>query len=419
MLTESDNQLLTEVGRDTQMGNLLRRYWHVVGIVAEFEEQATKAVRIFGEDLVLYKTRSGEFGLMGEHCLHRSASLVFGIPTETGLRCPYHGWCYDTTGQCIEQPNEPAGSAFKDRMRLDAYPVEELGGLLFAYLGPEPRPLLPRFDGFVVGGAIRAIGWAVVPCNWLQIMENSMDPVHAEWLHGHLQEYVEEAKGVKYSMSARHVDIAFEEFEYGIYKKRLLEGQSLDVDDWRVGHPLIFPNMLAVGSADADFKMYAFQIRIPMDDANTMHYWYYALVPPAGRAVPEGLIDSSCTFEVPFKDARGKFLLDFVDGQDIMAWTTQGVVANRTRENLGWSDRGVALLRKILKRELKNVEAGKDPLGVIRDPERAKLIEFHLEQGKKAFADGFGSLMNRLPLRYAPIANELGAVFAKPETVAR
>src|SRR6201999_1653315 len=140
-------------------------------------ERWTKRVRILGEDLVLFRDRSGKLGLIAEACPHRRASFAYGIPVEDGIRCPYHGWKFDGSGRCLEQPNEPADSTFKDKIQATAYPVEELGGLVFAYLGPAPAPLLPRLDGFVAPGTIRAVGQAIVPCNWLQIMENSLDPI--------------------------------------------------------------------------------------------------------------------------------------------------------------------------------------------------------------------------------------------------
>jgi 5,5'-dehydrodivanillate O-demethylase oxygenase subunit len=422
MLTAEENALLTGVSRGTPMGGLLRRYWFPVAASGEMTERWTKRVRLLGEDLVLFKDRGGRFGLIAEFCPHRRASLAYGIPTVNGIRCPYHGWEFDGRGTCLEQPNEPAestlrqaqGRLFKDKVTTAGYPVEELGGMLFAYLGPLPAPLVPRLDGFVVDGAIRLVAKCVVRCNWLQIMENSMDPIHAEWLHGHLQEHVDEQAGAKYSVTRHHLDIAFAEFEYGVYKRRLLEGQPIDSDDWRVGHPVIFPNILAVGSADEHMRMISFQIRVPMDDEHTMHYWYYALVPPPWADVPEKLLREIPAYDMPFTDERGEYLLDFIDGQDIMAWETQGALADRRREHLGTGDRGVILWRQILHRELKKLAAGADPMCVLRDPAQNEIIELHVEKGKAAFKDGFASLLRRMPLRYAPIADDLLAVFAAP-----
>src|SRR5271157_5172881 len=113
MLTAEENDVLTRIGPGTRMGDLMRRYWHPIAAAGEMDERWTKRVRLLGEDLVLFKDRAGRFGLIAEQCPHRRASLAYGIPTEQGIRCPYHGWMYDRNGQCIEQPNEPEGSSFK------------------------------------------------------------------------------------------------------------------------------------------------------------------------------------------------------------------------------------------------------------------------------------------------------------------
>ena len=186
MLTQEENDQLTRVGPGTPMGELLRRYWYPIAAVTELKEKWTKRVKLLGEELVLFKDRKGRYGLIDERCAHRRASFYYGIPMDEGIRCPYHGWYFDRDGKCLEQPNEPASSKFKERIEIAAYPVEELGGFLFAYLGPKPAPLLPHYDGFVVKPAIRMIGYSKVPANWLQIMENSADPVHTEWLHGQI-----------------------------------------------------------------------------------------------------------------------------------------------------------------------------------------------------------------------------------------
>ena len=206
MLTAEQNELLTRVGPGTPCGELMRRYWHPIAAGSELEAPRwNKRVRVLGENLVLFKDREGRLGLITEQCPHRHASLAFGIPTKDGIRCPYHGWEFGLDGQCLAQPNEPEKSAFRHKIKTPAYAVEELGGVIWAYLGPaETKPLVPRIDGFVREGMIRMLGRCVVPCNWLQIMENSLDPVHTEWLHGHTYEFVKEQKGqARRSRSAR------------------------------------------------------------------------------------------------------------------------------------------------------------------------------------------------------------------------
>jgi 5,5'-dehydrodivanillate O-demethylase len=371
----------------------------------------TKRVRLLGEDLVLYKDRTGKLGLIEESCPHRRASMAYGIPEADGIRCPYHGWKFDGAGRCLEMPNEPEGSTFKDRVSMAGYPVEELGGMIFAYLGPQPAPLVPRIDGFVAEGAIRMIGRAVVPCNWLQIMENSVDPVHTEWLHGKLYEFHNEASGVKVAIAKHHERIAFDEFDYGIYKRRLLTGQSEDSDDWKTGHPLVFPYILAVGQEGPDWRNHAFQIRVPMDDTHTLHLWYNAYVPLQGQPVPQHLLDDVPVYDVPFQTADGTPITDHVDGQDILAWLTQGPIADRTKEALGSTDRGITMYRRMLKREMQKVQNGEDPILTMRDPAKNDVIRLHIEKGKAHYGDGFESLARRTRVRYSPVFEEFLRVF--------
>jgi 5,5'-dehydrodivanillate O-demethylase len=413
MLSKNENERLSLVGPGTPAGALQRRYWHVVAAVDELAERPTKRVRLLGEDLVLFRDRSGTFGLIAEQCPHRRASFAYGIPQADGIRCPYHGWQFDGRGRCIDQPNEPPESAFKDKVTTTAYPVEVLGGLVWAYLGPAPAPLLPRWDGFAGDGMIRACGWHHVSANWLQIMENSLDPIHTQWLHGALLEFLEEKSGLKIPVAKKQLKIAFDEWEYGVYKRRLLEGQSEDADDWKVGHPVIFPNLLAVGSGGGHlWKVLAYQIRVPTDDEHTMHYWYFAFEPPAGADVPPHLLDRVCFYQMPVRDASGEYILDTIGVQDVMAWETQGARAKRELERLGTTDEGVIMWRKLLEREVAKVEAGQDPMGVVRDPAKNVRIEFAVERDKSNFTDGFDRVLKRSSLRSAPIAEDLRGLFS-------
>ena len=422
MITASENERLTSVVAGTPGGELLRRYWYPVATATEMRDRWTKRVRLLGEDLVLYRDRSDRLGLIGEVCPHRRASLAYGIPAIDGIRCPYHGWKFDATGACIDQPNEPEGSTFKDKVSIGGYTVGELGGLIWGYLGPQPAPLIPKLDGFVVEGAMRAIGHALVPCNWLQIMENSCDPVHTEWLHGHLHEFVEEQRdGIKpsFAISRHHVAIAFDEFEYGLYKRRLYEGQSEDADDWKVGHPVFFPNTLAVGTRRDGSRTYAFQIRVPIDDTTTMHYWYNAYTVQPDVEIPRHLLDGVQQYEVPCRKEDGSFLVELLDAQDVMAWVTQGPVAKRELEKLGTTDRGVIMFRKMLEREIDKVAAGQDPMGVIREPVKNAVIDLHVEYDKNMNSDGIKNRLSRTHARYNPCIKDLIAVLERAEAAAR
>jgi 5,5'-dehydrodivanillate O-demethylase oxygenase subunit len=419
VITESDNQRLTSVMAGTPGGELLRRYWYPIATAGEMKDVWTKRVRLLGEDLVLYRDRSGRLGLIGEVCPHRRASLAYGIPAIDGIRCPYHGWKFDASGACIEQPNEPEGSTFKDKVSIGGYAVGELGGLIWGYLGPQPAPLIPKLDGFVAERAIRTIGHAHVACNWLQIMENSCDPVHTEWLHGHLQEFVEEVRdGIKpsFAISRHHVAIAFDEFEYGLYKRRLYEGQSEDADDWKVGHPVFFPNLLAVGVRRDGSRTYSFQIRVPLDDTNTMHYWYNAYTVHPDVDIPAYMLESVQQYEVPTRKADGTFLVELLDAQDVMAWVTQGPIAKRELEKLGTTDRGVIMFRKMLEREIDKVAAGQDPMGVIREPAKNTVIDLHVEYDKNMNSDGIANRFSRTQARYNPYLKELIDVLEAAQT---
>ena len=344
--------------------------------------------------------------------------MAYGIPTAEGIRCPYHGWMFDGRGTCLEQPNEPEGSTFKDKVSLPGYPVEELGGLVWAYLGPQPAPQIPRYDAFVDGPAIRHIGQAVIPCNWVQIMENSVDIVHTEWLHGKLYEFLKEGDNVKVAIAKHHERVAWDEFPYGVIKRRLMEGQSEDSDDWRVGHPLVFPNMLSVGSGGGLWKQYTMQIRVPIDDVRTQHWWYHAFVPPAGVDVPAHLLDGVPVFDVPFLDEQGEYMLDLIHVQDIMAWITQGPIADRSIEALNSTDRGITIYRNMLKREMAKVERGEDPIVTIPQGVPNERIELPIETGKDMLNDGFEPLFKRHMSRFSPIAEDILEVFRREKKAA-
>jgi 5,5'-dehydrodivanillate O-demethylase len=345
------------------MGNLMRRYWFPVATLADLAAEPVLPVKLLGENLALYRSPSGEMGLVAERCPHRGASMVYGIPEDGGLRCPYHGWKFSDDGACLEQPAEPENSTFKHRVRIPAYPVKELGGLIWTYLGPAPVPELPRYDLFVREDLKREIGFTILPCNWLQAMENSLDPIHLEWLHLTYKNYVSRRLGKpETAKPRRHARIAFDSFELGIKKRRLWEGENEESDDWQIGHPILFPNILAVGAPPVSIPQ--FQIRVPMDDTTTLHWWYYTRSREPGE--PEQT--EIPVYEIPHSDENGRFMVETVSGQDMMVWITQGEISDRTTERLGWSDKGIILYRSMLMEQMERVARGEDPLGVIRDP---------------------------------------------------
>ena len=379
MLSAELNDELTRVSAGTPMGELMRRYWHPIAATMELEERPTKAVRLMGEDLVLYKDRSGTYGLIDRVCPHRRVDLSYGIPEEHGLRCMYHGWMFDETGQCIEQPFEetvhPDGR-FKEKVKIAGYPIEELGGLLFAYLGPQPAPLLPRWEQLVYDDAVRDIAISNLPCNWLQCQENSLDAVHSEWLHNYYSNYIRSGNGVRDDDQPTTTRIAFDEFKHGIIKRRLQAGFPEDGEDWAKGHPVMFPNILWVGSRAQTTT----QWRVPVDDENTLHVSYYVYRAAPGTTAPKQ--EMAAYRYVPLYEPDGRIFVDITFNQDYMAWITQGRIADRTKEILGQSDVGIILFRKQLRQQLRVVEDGGDPMNVFRTAEEAGSIQLPMEDVK-------------------------------------
>jgi 5,5'-dehydrodivanillate O-demethylase len=361
MLTEQENERLSRVGPGTPMGTLLRRYWHPIAAQEDLDREEVLPVRILGENLVLYKSTAGQYGLLQERCPHRSASLAYGVPDAEGLRCPYHGWYFDAAGKCLEQPYDDTDNpdnTFKDKITVDAYPVETLGGLVWAYMGPpETKPLLPRWDVLARDGYSRRIGLTHLPCNWLQCMENSLDPVHFEWLHANVMNYAAKRTGQEPAMfPARHRRIGFDRFQYGIYKRRLLEGDDPETSpDWLTGHPIMFPNTLDIGGS--------LQIRVPIDDTNTLHIVYTTSERKPGE--PE-VIE---VFDAPPTHEDGRLITESIIGTDMMAWVSQGPLTPRQHEHLGVSDRGVIMYRAELSDAIDAVVRGEDPPGLVRNPE--------------------------------------------------
>ncbi len=362
MTTQEQNDRLTRVVPGTPMGNLLRRYWHPVGTALELEKEPVQKVRLLGENLTLYRSERGEYGLVGDRCPHRCLSMEYGIPDERGLRCAYHGWLFDARGRCLEQPFEDrtlADNRYKDKITIKAYPAQELGGLIFAYLGPEPVPLCPRWDVLVREDVDTVVEIHRLPCNWLQCMENAADPVHFEFLHAAFGNYQLKRLGRPPAMTAaRHVKIEFDRFEYGIMKRRLLEGESPDVDDWTTGHPLLFPNILAVGSVHAP----TLQFRVPLDDTHTIQFAYRTSVRKPGDAPRPMTVKHANLFS-----DDGRIVADNIPKQDMVGWVGQGAISDRTQEHLGGSDKGVVLYRKMLMEQMERVERGEEPMAVIRD----------------------------------------------------
>jgi 5,5'-dehydrodivanillate O-demethylase oxygenase subunit len=404
MLTKEQNERLTRVGPGTPAGELLRRYWQPVAAWSELsEENPTRFVRLLGEDLVLFRDKSGGVGLIQDHCVHRGASLLYGRVEERGIACAYHGWLYDTRGNCLETPAEPVDSKFYLTVKARAYPVRKHIGLYWAYLGPEPAPEIPNYDVWARQDGRRTIDvYPRLDANWLQPMENSVDPAHLQILHqaGRPGAVVNTTRGRTDEVD--HFD--FYETPYGIIKRRFYRDGRVDE------HPLIFPNILRQGNVT--------QIRVPMDDTHTYIVFVHFIPNRPGEDAPPADDDHpEVHYQEPFKapaDALHpftRFNLAWTLPEDHMAWETQGPIADRTIERLATSDRGIVLYREVLDREMRRVAEGLDPKAVVRDPKNP-IIDTKLEEsishlGARASysRDMFADRVGAQPAR----ANEAGA----------
>lgn len=384
MLSREENELLTQVGPGTPCGELMRRYWHPVATSWDLHKNPVRSVTILGESLVLYRDRSGQVGLIDERCPHRRTTMTLGIPEERGLRCPYHGWLFSEQGSCLEQPLEPEDSTFNERVSTKAYPAQELGGLVWAYLGPEPAPLLPRWDLLVREDVFRQILVTELPCNWLQVMENRADLAHATYLHGRFFQYILERQGratddpkhrSNASMRNPPVKHGVNHYEYGLLKRVLRKGQSEDAASWQQGvNPIVFPYTLRNGGTQTIRQ--SFQIGVPIDDTRTWHVSYHCYMPEPGVEIP--LQDVVPSADVPLRDANGELILDYVLAQDFAAWWGQGDIVDRSQERLGQTDVVVIAYRRFLQEQIEKVQRGEEPINVFRDPSRNVCLEFPL-----------------------------------------
>ena len=349
---------LTEVGRGTPMGELLRRYWHPIGLVADATDTPRK-VRALGEDLILFRDKHDRAGLLHARCCHRGTTLYYGKVEEDGIRCCYHGWKFDTEGRCLEQPCEPDGGQFKDKVRQPWYPVEERYGLIFAYMGPaEKKPVLPRYeclenmdDGEFVEADDTSIGGggpAVIPCNWLQHFENVVDPYHVPVLHGSFSgpqftNMMASMPEVKFEMSPRGVTV------------RSIRHQDDGKIFYRVTEAALPTLRVVPNPRVAQFaRVESIGWTLPIDDTSFRIY-------VAGRVKQSGDIGRMRS------KFNGKFWWDMTEQEhqqfpgDYEAQVGQGPVTLHSEEHFGQSDRGILMIRRMLGEQLDAMAAGRDP----------------------------------------------------------
>lgn len=384
-MNKAENEYLTRVGPGTPGGEMMRRYWHPIALSRDVDASPS-LVKLLDEELVLFRMEDGRCGLLEARCPHRNASLVAGRVENGGLRCAYHGWLFSPEGRCLEQPAEPPSSRLKDRILQKSYPVEELGGLVFAYLGPAPAPLLPRFDVLVDTNGERRPGFArFVHANWLQMVDNHQDPMHTSHLHTQVQPWTGEQT------------CDYVRTERGVMSLQVREGPRPDTRYLRETH-YFAPNGLKVciPSIEADdFSAPAtrrFAWVVPVDDHSSVE-WEVIFAPHHADGRPSAFnyeADPSL-YAIPLPQPYQKYTCPGKSGgarydeggatgatvilrQDTLIQSSQGRLQPREDEHLGLSDKGVVMLRSVVKDCIDAVVQGRDPIGVVRDPAQNERI---------------------------------------------
>ena len=381
MLSAADNERVTRTGPGTPAGGLLRAYWQPAALVSELSaDRQVTPIRLLGEDLVLFGTDGGGWGLVSRFCAHRGVDLAFGRVEDGGLRCLYHGWLYAADGRCMEQPAEPEHSRFHEKIRIASYPCVEKNGIVFAYLGAGDPPPFPGYDCFTAPEEYTFAFKGLWECNWLQGVEGGIDPSHVSFLHRFLQEdpresygqqFREEVAGTGKTLSAIvgesfRPDIEVESAEHGlrVYAIRQLDEQTRHV---RITN-LVFPNAFVVPFGND--KVFC-QWHVPIDDEN--HYWYmilydFAAVTDRETLLAQRLQGVSLPDYRPLRNRRNNWGFDPAEqrnltytgmGLDINVhdqWAVEsmGAIQDRTVERLGVSDRAVTANRRLL---LKAIDA--------------------------------------------------------------
>jgi phenylpropionate dioxygenase-like ring-hydroxylating dioxygenase large terminal subunit len=393
MLTKEQQDLLTLTGPGTPGGELLRRYWQPIALSKELpEDGAPLPVRIMSEDLVLFRDETGQLGLLGIHCAHRGADLSYGRLEDGGLRCIYHGWLYDRAGRCLEQPGEPAGSTFHERIQHTAYETHEAGGVIFAYMGPKPVPLFPNYEYFQVPDEHRWFHKYLHECNYLQGNEGNMDPTHPFFLHrflpgstiGHTRIPIDGRRATPAYDSRVHAPLVrAEETDFGVRIDAFYDA-SAEYTDVRTSH-FVIPTTCAVGGGPVPpGDGYLMNWHVPIDDT---HHWRFSMafrrsepLDPRHAVERASVTDQNYAFK---RNLSNRFQQDraemrtqtysglgaiFVVG-DAYATETAGAIQDRSTERLGSVDAGVALARRMLLRAIEDIQEGRDPPHVIRRPE--------------------------------------------------
>ncbi|EED69257.1 UNVERIFIED_CONTAM: aromatic ring-hydroxylating dioxygenase subunit alpha [Comamonas sp. A-3] len=399
MISAEQNELITRVGVNAPAGKLLRRYWQPVALKEELEgDRPIRAVKVLGQDFVLFRDENGELGMLDRDCPHRGADLSFGRLEDGGLRCPFHGWLFDAKGDCLETPAEPAGSKLCTKIKQKAYPVVQRAGIIFAYLGEGEPPAFPEFDCFVAPDSHVFAFKGLFECNWLQALEVGIDPAHASYLHRFFEdEDTSESYGKQFRGASADSEMpitkVLREFDrpsidvkpapFGLRLTALRE-LSEEQTHVRVTN-VVFPQAFVIPMSA---EMTISQWHVPVDDENC--YWYAIFTSFTGPVNKQQMREQRLElYELPDytsrKNKRNNYGYSVKEqasetytgmGMDInvhdqWAVESQGPIQDRTREHLGTTDKGIIAYRKLLVKAIEDNLAGKSELPMVINAEQA------------------------------------------------
>jgi phthalate 4,5-dioxygenase oxygenase subunit len=419
-MKSEQNELITRVGPDTACGALLRRYWQPVALLDEFNpaldprmaQRPVKAVRILGQDLVLFRDAQGAWGLLDRDCPHRGADLSFGRNEGDGLRCPFHGWKFNVHGACLDTPAEPVGSKLCERVRQRSYPLLERSGILFAWLGDEAAapPPFPQFDCFAAPSSHTFAFKGLWHCNWLQAFEVGIDPAHPSFLHRFLNDEPLDAIGqnaagkqfrsasagefggerwpmTRIMREFHQPEISFENTPWGM-QLTALRPMTQALTHVRVTQA-IFPHTFVIPLSET---LTITQMHLPVDDTHT--YWYSIFTSFAGAVdkeamraqrqqyielpdyVPKSGRHNRWGFD-PEEQLTRTFLgmgEDDINVHDQWAVESMGAIQDRTREHLGTTDKVIMANRRMLLKAIESVQAGGNAPGLADAGAAAQMV---------------------------------------------
>ena len=390
MLTREDNQLITRIGRGTPMGDAMRRYWMPALLSEELPAPDCAPVRVglLGEKLIAFRDSSGQVGLLDQHCPHRGASLFFGRNEECGLRCVYHGWKFDVHGNCVDMPNEPPESNFKQKVRQVAYQCEERGGVVWAYMGPpEKQTPLKDLEWMRMPKGHVFVSKTYESCNWLQGLEGGIDTSHSSFLHRRrlVGKPFDRTESMRARSTAPKLEVLNTDYGFTYAGIRSLpdEGQNYV----RVYHFVMpFHQLRAFEGYLPDCPVVQGHMWAPIDDEHTWIYnWIYNR---DGSALSDEEIEleeretgrsrddmEPGSYRLKASMANDYFIdrdaqragsytgIPGVNTQDLAVQESMGPIYDRTREHLGSTDVAVISARRLLIQAAHDVQAGRDPLG--------------------------------------------------------